>query len=181
MTNQDLPDDLQPGDKIGDVVLKDSDFDGATLRTRDVWKFLYERSNYQLVRSPRTASPPDRGQSTMNISSRDTRPRDLEKDFSASSEEESEEEEEEEDKIIKKTARKNTNSNNNNNNNNNNMNRNTNTINKNEDNNNNNNGVRAPPQRPPVDLQTILNRPVTTSEVPPRSLVAEDRERFFLL
>lgn len=96
MTNQDLPDDLQPGDKIGDVVLKDSDFDGATLRTRDVWKFLYERSNYQLVRSPRTVSPPDRGQSTMNISSRDTRPRDLEKDFSASSEEEGEEEEDDE-------------------------------------------------------------------------------------
>ena len=79
MTNQDLPDDLQPGDKVGDVVLKDSDFDGATLRTRDVWNFLFQRSNYQLVLSPRTESPPDRGQSTMNISSRDTLQRDLER------------------------------------------------------------------------------------------------------
>ena len=118
MTIQDLPDDLQPGDKIGDVVLKDSDFENGSLRTRDVWNFLYERSNYQLVRSPRTESPPDRGQSTMNISSQDPLPRDLEKDFSTSSEEESEGEEGDDkitcdDKITKKTAAKNTKNNNN--------------------------------------------------------------------
>ena len=97
MTNQDLPDDLQPGDKVGDLLLEKEDFDDdGSLRTRDFWITLFQRTNYQIVRSPRTASPPDRGQSTMNISSRDTLQRDLEKDFPASSEEESEEEEEEE-------------------------------------------------------------------------------------
>ena len=96
---KELPDDLQPGDKIGDLLLDEDDFRKGELKSRDFWEKVYQRSNYQLVRSPRTESPPDRGQSTMNISSRDPLQRNLEKDFSTSSEEESEEEDDDGDLI----------------------------------------------------------------------------------
>ena len=101
--------------------------------------------------------------------------RNLTKDFS-SPQEESEDEDDDDDDISKNKNKNSNNKNNNNNNNNMNMNRNNDIINENaNNNNNNNNGVRAPPPRP--SIETILNRPVVTSETGNRQLAAADRER----
>ena len=174
MTPQEVPDDLRPGDIVGGTTLTENDFRDGILQRRDLWNFLLARTP-TIVRSPRTSSPTEGGQPAMrNMSSRDPLQRNLTKDFTP--QEESEEEEDQDDDFDDDKNKNKNSNNNNNNNNNNNMNRNNDIINENaNNNNNNNNGVRAPPPRP--SIETILNRPVVTSETGNRELAAADRER----